>query len=155
MKIDECHLFEHIMLIFFWWNSKAYLSFDSYRRNHNINVWDYTSDSCSSTSIIICYIFPSHEYIFSDCFHFVLMPFWLVRISMEIDFITHCHVIVYIDDDDISLVKIPIRHWFIKSTLWIFQRKDTDPAKEQLTLCYGMTKGNKRFGNLMHNHHND
>jgi hypothetical protein len=23
------------------------------------------------------------------------MPFWLVRISMEIDFITHCHVVIY------------------------------------------------------------
>jgi hypothetical protein len=33
---------------------------------------------------------------FSDWFHFVLMPFWLVRISMEIDFITHCHVVIYI-----------------------------------------------------------
>jgi hypothetical protein len=22
------------------------------------------------------------------------MPFWLVRISMEIDFITHCHVVI-------------------------------------------------------------
>jgi hypothetical protein len=31
----------------------------------------------------------------SDSFHFVLMPFWLVRISMEIDFITHCHVVIY------------------------------------------------------------
>jgi hypothetical protein len=23
------------------------------------------------------------------------MPFWLVHISMEIDFITHCHVVIY------------------------------------------------------------
>jgi hypothetical protein len=25
------------------------------------------------------------------------MPFWLVRISMEIDFITHCHVVTYVN----------------------------------------------------------
>jgi uncharacterized membrane protein YhaH (DUF805 family) len=32
-----------------------------------------------------------------------------------------------------------------------FHVKYTDLAKEQLTLlCYGMTKGNKRFGNIMH-----
>jgi hypothetical protein len=41
-------------------------------------------------------IFPSHEYIFSDRFHFALMPFWLVRNSMEIDFITHCHGVIFI-----------------------------------------------------------
>jgi hypothetical protein len=28
--------------------------------------------------------------------YFVLTPFWLVRISMEIDFITHYHVVIYI-----------------------------------------------------------
>jgi hypothetical protein len=32
---------------------------------------------------------------FSDWYHFVLMPFWLVRISIEIDFIIHCHVVIF------------------------------------------------------------
>jgi hypothetical protein len=35
----------------------------------------------------------------------------------------------------------------------LYISKYTDPAKEQLTLlCYGITKGNKRFGNRMHDH---
>jgi hypothetical protein len=47
------------------------------------------------------------------------------------------------------MLKITTWQWVIKSTLCIFQRKNTDPVKEQLTLLhYGMTKGNKRFGNI-------
>jgi hypothetical protein len=44
----------------------------------------------------VCYIFPSHEYIFLIDFILYLCRFWLVRINMEIDFITHCYVVIYI-----------------------------------------------------------
>jgi hypothetical protein len=37
-------------------------------------------------------------------------------------------------------------------SLYISTQKHTDPTKEQLTvLCYGMTKENRRFRNMMHN----
>jgi uncharacterized membrane protein YbhN (UPF0104 family) len=35
------------------------------------------------------------------------MPFWLVRINMEIDFITHCHVVIYQVNIIIIIIIIP------------------------------------------------
>jgi hypothetical protein len=56
----------------------------------------------------------------------------------------------YDDDDDVQEAKIRK-----KSTLCIFQRKNTrtQPTVSNLLIfVYSMTKGNKRFGNIMHNH---
>jgi hypothetical protein len=52
--------------------------------------------SNSSTVRTVLSLLAVKVNIFSDRYHFVLMPFWLVRISMEIDFITHYHVVIFI-----------------------------------------------------------
>jgi hypothetical protein len=65
------------------------ISNDYYDDNSNINDDNSPGDKEVYSTLYIMFFLVMK--IFSG-FHFVLMPFWLVCISMEIDFITHCHV---------------------------------------------------------------